>query len=740
MSSGAGMAKVLPDELISLIHHVELNDSGWWKKSTNQIIKSILFDFNHPVSLEEIKSKIKDTFGFYIPEENFDKQIEELINNKKIIKNDNSYFISGSEREVLNRVRLISIENGIKTESLFKKLSVDIGLEYEIDIDSAWLDFKEQVVKSIKTIGANTYNLLNDGTLRRESDWLKYFLSKYPVEFHGKLKKVISNLLDPVNTFSTKYILGILNAYFFVEATQLKKETVKYIEDLKKIKEVKVILDTNFVFSVLGLHDNPSNKSVESIFNLTEKIGGIKIKYYILRKTLEEIDSVISYQLDKIKRYKYSKNLIRAVNVSNEISGVAAKFFSECERLGEELSPDVYFEPYTKGLQFYLATKNIKIMEWDTLHYSTSQPVIDDISRVMERAGKRKREREDKSYEAVLHDMILWHAIKDNRNNSASTALEENCWGVTLDWSLISFDRFKRKYDRNSLPVVMHPNNFIQLMQFWVPRDSSLDSGIMDVMRMPLLIGDFNSEDEKVTLDIITKLSTYRAIGDISVETLAVIITDKALKSRIKESDDSNEEIIDLIDLKFADLANNYKEEADEKNILVRAKENKIKDLEDEMEVKISTIENEKNKEIDRLKKENESLINLRKKTDKKNNILRMRSEIKKDKIFYGVFLFISSFLFFLCNYYTYFYFFDVNQIPIKLEVYQFFIIKLGVMFFITFLIYKIFSRLIKKYVQSYSKCIFTSLFIKYKKILIILITIILSVKDEIIDIVKNNI
>src|SRR5690606_5988133 len=37
------MAKrTLPPEVVSLIHHVELNENGWWKKAVGQIVKGLL--------------------------------------------------------------------------------------------------------------------------------------------------------------------------------------------------------------------------------------------------------------------------------------------------------------------------------------------------------------------------------------------------------------------------------------------------------------------------------------------------------------------------------------------------------------------------------------------------------------------------------------------------------------------------------------------------------------------------
>ncbi|MEC5344047.1 hypothetical protein ABRZ24_15750 [Brenneria populi] len=620
------VAKPLPSELVSLIHYVELNQSGWWKKATGQIIKGFLCDEPEPVSLEYVHDKINKTLGLYIPDDNFKDQINDLLSRHSIIKINNRFSLSETELQLLSKNRLKAKQEEIDTEIFFKKTLNESGLD--IDYDSAWFFLKEELIKSIHNIGANTYKFLRDGSLRRDHDWLRSFLSKYPEKNHISLKRCISELLSPSNQSTKNYILRLLNAHFFVEATQLSKATIDSLDKVNKQREIKIILDTNFVFSVLGLHDNPSNESAESLLELPGKIGGLTIRYYVLRRTLEEIESVLSYQLERLKNFKFSPNLSVAVRRTGSINGIIAKFFEECEKNKETLSPEAYFLPYTKGLSILLDSKNIKILEWPTLHYPTQQSVIDDLIRIEEHQ-KNKPISERKRYEAILHDIIFWNAIQDNRDKIASSPLNENCWGVTLDWSLIRFDQVKRKYNKSNLPVVLHPTNFLQLIQFWIPRGEKLESGIMDSMRLPLFFSEFNAEDEQITLEIITKLSTYNNIKDIDVDTLSHILADTALKDKIKEGDKSNENIISIIESKFSDLANEYKKELDEKEQKIAEYKEIIESVKIEEKTSKQDVKDKKRQdnEIIRLKRENRHL-KKRRELDK----LKTRSKIERWK------------------------------------------------------------------------------------------------------------
>lgn len=60
----------LSPEIISLIHHVELNESGWWKKAIGQVGKGLLWTAATPlISTELQEDALNKEVGVRLPEE-----------------------------------------------------------------------------------------------------------------------------------------------------------------------------------------------------------------------------------------------------------------------------------------------------------------------------------------------------------------------------------------------------------------------------------------------------------------------------------------------------------------------------------------------------------------------------------------------------------------------------------------------------------------------------------------------
>ncbi|EOI1439179.1 hypothetical protein [Cronobacter sakazakii] len=570
--------KSLSSELISLINYVELNKSGWWKKATSQIILGYLWEANTTLNEQDLQSLINQDLNVSIPIENINSQVEYLLSSKKIIKTNKKYSLTEVSRRELSEKSKSSYSEDQFVEKLFKEL-ITKSIP-SADANEYWRDFKNELISSVKKIGANTYTLLKSGRFSKTHDWLSGFLNKHKDSERDILIKVIAEFFNPNIEVTRNYILRLLNAYFFVEATQLNKDTINRLETTRKNKDIKIVLDTNFVFSILGLHENPADESATSLLSLANKIGNVKIRYYVLPTTLEEIKKVVSYQLDSLKRYRYSPQLARAAVKSGVRSSIAAKYFSESAKSETGLSPDAYFLPYTDGLLKTLEAKGIKTLEWPTIHYPTDQRVIEDQLTLWDKE-KRKPENQQKRYEAIEHDLIFWYIIKDHRDGYADSALDESYWGVTIDWSMIQFDQMKRRIRSTKLPIVLHPTNLVQLLQFWVPRDETLESGILETMKLPLFFGDFDANDEKATIELIQALSTFKGIDDVDIDVLSSILADKALKQKIIEADSQNENVIEIVESEFARLASEYKSmfiETEEKTAKEKAELTKEKE------------------------------------------------------------------------------------------------------------------------------------------------------------------
>ena len=67
------------------------------------------------------------------------------------------------------------------------------------------------------------------------------------------------------------------------------------------------------------------------------------------------------------------------------------------------------------------------------------QEIIDDVMGRMEFEKKHRAKERRKSYELLLHDMMLWHFTKRNRPFGVDTPLDAESWVATIDFGLLGY-------------------------------------------------------------------------------------------------------------------------------------------------------------------------------------------------------------------------------------------------------------------------------------------------------------
>jgi uncharacterized coiled-coil protein SlyX len=179
-----------------------------------------------------------------------------------------------------------------------------------------------------------------------------------------------------------------------------------------------------------------------------------------------------------------------------------------------------------------LRARGIKVFE-----ERTAPPVNEDeLHADMRLALKLERRygasaKRDKQIE---HDVSLWHRVRTLRPNAVESPLAARYWIVTLDSHFLAFDRFKREIVREPIPLCIRPGTLIQMLQFWVPRSAEFERAMLSSMRLPVIVGDFDRDAEKVTIRILQVLSRFENVGDLPSETIAAILVNDALREKMR--------------------------------------------------------------------------------------------------------------------------------------------------------------------------------------------------------------
>lgn len=535
----------LSPEIVSLIHHVELNESGWWKKAIGQVITGVLWKTRTPQKLDELKQALKREVGIVIADDVLLKQLTVLQSQQTVIFTAGpSYKLTEQARQRLSEAHDTALAEQEQCRATFIN---SCGKNCAgLDAQKVWEHFQKVLIRAIHITGANLYHLLEDGNLEREGDWLTGFLTHFNAAEHNGLRNVLAAFFSPRNSSCRKQVLRLMTAHFFAEASQLRPETLASIEKKRTQRIIKVVLDTNFIFSVLQLHDNPGDDSALSLVDIAQRTRkGLEVKLYVLPGTLDEARRTLTHQMHLVDRIRTTAAMARAA-VRQPLPSIAKKFFAAAAHCPGLLAQS-FFQPYIDDLRTILHDKGIEVLDAHPAIYNQRQDVVDDVLEELRREEQEIPEPRRKSYETHLHDIVLWHAIRDRRPINADSPFEVEYWAVSIDWRLISFDRRKHGSNSSHLPIVLHPSNLLQFVQFWVPRTQELEDSLIDSLRLPLFFQSFDPADERATIQVLEAISRFENIADMAEETVCTILANRALRGRLREADASNDEVLELV-------------------------------------------------------------------------------------------------------------------------------------------------------------------------------------------------
>lgn len=561
----ANAAKLLPAELAALVHNIELNRSGWWEKTLERLVLASIWLADSNPTVEEIRTMLVNEFGLSTSNGKVDLTVTSLESRDYIIRHaDSTFRIAESRRKVFETEIAEAEDSGINAKAYFSSLITELCPG--IDVTDAWGKFESNFLGPlIREIGANAYKLVAGEKMTVNQKLLKELQGRFDKKYEKSLSELVSRFLDPSNAAVRSYVSRMLHAAFCVEASGLPQGVIDKLNDsVGKPIRFRIFVDTNFLFSLLELHDNPSNSAATELKELIDTLGSNpKIDLYVTPRTIDEAKHSISLAKDRLKNFPGGTNFNDATSRAG-FSGLAAKYLASRNMDGSRKSAEDWFDPYLNNFVPLARAKGVELYNEKLDDYSTRQDVVDDIVTVLK--IETKRGPRGKSFLMVQHDMILWHLVNDNRPGYVESAVEAHDWILTLDFRLIGFDEHKQKRRGGKVPICLHPTSLIQLLQFWIPRTPAFEEAILGSVRLPFLFHDLDPEAERTSLRILKGIGKFEDNDQIPAAAISHVMLNDGLRARLGEGESEDEEaklIRDALVDELRTQADSHKGEAD---------------------------------------------------------------------------------------------------------------------------------------------------------------------------------
>lgn len=533
--------KRLPSHLISLIHHIELNKAGWWEKTIDSLILSTLWMEKTPLDSTGLHAAIQCEFSVSIPLSKLEDRATSLEAKGKIaLSQQKECRLKDSAIRSLDDA--ISEAEKAEERARGKFEEVLIICCPQLDPKEAWEPFlNDFLFPLVRLIGAKTYEVMS-GT-RRDMNWeaiFEEFSDKFEERFRVQLREAVGMFLDPADKGVREYVLRLLNTHFCLEASGLNDKALQTLSEATHPR-FKILLDTNCVFSILQLHDHPANEAALGLLNLLTRLpSAVTASLYVLPPTVEEAKNTLINNQVALRGVRLTPGLAKAA-LRSPLSSIARKYMTTVIERAPSITPESYFGPYVRDLLAILRARKVQLFNENVDKYRMRQDVIDDVVGQLE-YEKQKRKRHRKSYKTWLHDIILHHFVMDKRPSVVESPIRAEYWVVTLDHRLLAFDEYKRSALRSSVPVCLHPTTLIQMLRFWVPITEDFKKTILECLRLPFLLPEFDLDSKRITLSILSSLSRFENIDELPEETVTEVLINDALRQKLSTDKEIDEE------------------------------------------------------------------------------------------------------------------------------------------------------------------------------------------------------
>jgi hypothetical protein len=325
----------------------------------------------------------------------------------------------------------------------------------------------------------------------------------------------------------SRYIAQLLDGTFSFFAICVDEVTSAYLKTA--IQPVSIFLDTNFVFGLLKLHDNPLNEVSEELVEAIRE-HQFPFKLYYHERTLREFQNAIYNIRERLLSYAWTQELSRAAIRTRSLSTIELRYheanahnpvdarafltkYQHVEELLKEKGFTVYREPQKGPAQI------------DQLEKEQTLLIAKYNRFLVNRLGFDRA----KAYRTIEHDMIVWQTVKYLRQRGSSV-LDIGALFLTADQNLYAFDWNEMRPEDGTGHVIL-PNQLLQLLRPFLVVTADFDKKFAATFAIPefrTLASGYTSAAAKV-------LGYLTTLADVTEETASRILANEVLLGKLRD-------------------------------------------------------------------------------------------------------------------------------------------------------------------------------------------------------------
>lgn len=493
-------------------------------------------------SAEEICAAIDAYFGVELPGKDIDDALNELLRRGKIVADPRTgrrVLQPHEQSAIMQRISAASeLEATVKAEWL-QGLGRPDG-DTVVDGEQLWRCLRAYLAKVLARHGAESILLLDPNAPTSESRASLSSLQAAALRECGVgadsqvAKDAIGNFITTATAARTRYVAQLLDGTFSFFALSADAATEEYLT--RALPSLSIFLDTNFIFGLLELHENPLDSVSKE---LVDFIGSQRFPFrvYYHERTLEELRRTLGHIAERLKGVRWTASLSRAALRAGTLSSIELKFHEIYAK--SHVDVEVFLERYETHIPELLESRGFKIYR-----EPDGGPTVEERGRLAAEYADfvKKSRREEKPYPTVDHDMSVWLSLQ-RRRTSGRSVLESGAVFLSNDFLLYRFDRFHLTKPGGVQTVVM-PGPLLQVLRPFGRSGEDFDRRFVATFAIPefrTLHTDYAATSSRV----LSYLATY---ADLPEEMAVKILTNEVLIDRLQRIDARSPEFKEVIE------------------------------------------------------------------------------------------------------------------------------------------------------------------------------------------------
>ncbi|WP_350285780.1 hypothetical protein [uncultured Croceitalea sp.] len=459
-------------DINKIIRVLDLSKSDARDGTLDGIIKYIIYNSGaEGIETKDIAKEIAKELTLEVHGQDITDSLNRLNDENIINKTDKGNLKLILDEELKLKQQALDIEQSRKARfALFQEHIERIATEIdyaivEDEIAHLWEVFRTFIYECYLTHGKNAISSLTSSEVEYE-DSVKLLVKKYQKETKNKkLSKILSKYIkiypDVIDTNILKYLTDLANKTEAFYSLGLSQDEYKKLYDELQFDWI-VFVDTNFIYSILNLHNHPENQAAKFLLELGTELG-IKFKY--ITKTYNELNHKKA-DFEKYLEKDLQPSQIKALLQSSKLDSFAQSYY---EKLIEDKENTPHPSDIITHSQNSMKEKSLVIYNSKFERLVQSEEYLKDqeskynsyfelLDEARQEKGLRRKGQKDPLQ--IQHDVFLREAILSLRKVDATSMNSAKYFGVTLDKILIKFDahQLRKKAIGVIIPTFFKPS------------------------------------------------------------------------------------------------------------------------------------------------------------------------------------------------------------------------------------------------------------------------------------------